>query len=220
MRRHPGCTIITLLLAVLVPLGAAAQPLSTADLAGEWFFSQVTAPTTTFTGPSIRSYRGTVLVDALGAASGTLVDDLAASFTVTGTLALAADGVLGGTLTLSGPDTRTLDVREGRMLADRHSIVGAATLTRASGAPTTSTGLFTLVRLTDQTFSRQADLVGDWHYHEINPSNTVLGGDADWSRGTVTFHTNGCSTAELVFSDGTVREALDTSDPPNLTSFG
>ena len=221
MRRHLGYTIITLLLVLLAPVAATAQPLSTADLAGDWFFSQVTSPTTAFTGASIRSYRGTVTFSALGAASGTLTDDLAASFTVSGTLTVSAQGLVDGTLTLAGPDPRTFDLRDGRMLADRHTMVGAATLARATGAPTTSTGLFTFVRLTDQTFARPEDLVGDWHYHEINPSNTVLnGGDADWSQGTVTFHTNGCSTAELVFSDGTVREELDTGDPPNLTSFG
>src|SRR5688500_120058 len=119
MRRHPVCTIITLLRAVtlllvlLAPLAAWAQPLATADLAGDWFFSQVTAPTTAFTGTSIRSYRGNLTFTALGAASGTLVDDLAASFTVTGTLTLDARGLLDGTLTLAGPDTRTFDVREG-----------------------------------------------------------------------------------------------------------
>jgi hypothetical protein len=217
MRRHLGFTIVTLLLVLLAPVVAAAQPLSTADLAGDWFFSQVTAPTTAFTGASIRSYRGTVAFTALGAATGTLTDDLAASFTVSGTLTLTAQGLLDGTLLLTGPDTRTLDVREGRLVADRHTMVGAGTLTRATGGPTTSTGLFTFVRLTDQLFERQADLVGDWHYHEINPSNTVLDGDADWSRGTVTFHPNGCSTAELVFSDETERESFDSS---NLTSFG
>ncbi len=217
MRRHLGFTIVTLLLALVAPVVVAAQPLSTADLAGDWFFSQVTSPATAFTGTGIRSYRGTVAVSPLGAASGTLTDDLAASFTVSGTLTLTAQGLLDGTLTLTGPDTRTLDVREGRLLADRHTMVGAGTVTRATGGPTTSTGLFTFVRLTDQLFERQADLVGDWHYHEINPSNTVLDGDADWSRGTVTFHTNGCSTASLVFSDGAAREEVD---PDNLTSFG
>ena len=45
----------------------------------------------------------------------------------------------------------------------------------------------------------------------------MLDGDADWSRGTVTFHSNGCSAASLVFSDGTTREVFD---PGNLTSFG
>src|SRR5688500_10433651 len=166
MRRHPVCTIITLLRAVtlllvlLAPLAAWAQPLATADLAGDWFFSQVTAPTTAFTDTSIRSYRGNLTFTALGAASGTLVDDLAASFTVTGTLTLDARGLLDGTLTLAGPDTRTFDVREGRILFDRHTVVGVATVTRTSGAPAVSAGLFTFVRLTDQTFSRPDDLVG------------------------------------------------------------
>ena len=214
--RRTGCTVVVLLVLLLLPLAAHAQAISAADLAGDWFFSHVTSPTTAFTGGSIRSYRGTLTFTGLGAASGTLIDDLAATFTVSGTLTLTAQGLLDGTLTLSGVETRTFDVREGRILADRFTIVGVATVTRTA-APTTSTGLFTLARLTTQTFSRAGDLVADWHYHELNPSNTVLGGNADWSEGTVTFHTNGCSSADLVFSDGTIREQFD---PDNLTSFG
>jgi hypothetical protein len=218
MRRHPGWAIITLLLVVvLAPLLASAQPLSTADLAGDWFVSQVTAPTTAFTGASIRAYRGTLSFSVLGAASGTLTDDLAADFVVTGTLTVRSQGQVDGTLTLAGSDTRSFEIREARILTDRHTIVGAATVTHASGTPAVTAGLFTLVRLTDQTFSRFSDLVGDWHYHELDPSNTVLDGDADWSRGTTTFHENGCSTAQLFFSNGTVRESFDAD---NLTSFG
>ena len=52
----------------------------------------------------------------------------------------------------------------------------------------------------------------DWNYHELTPSNqgstTLLDGPA-WVNGVITFHGTdgnpGCSEADLVLSDGTVR---------------
>jgi hypothetical protein len=221
MRRHPGCTIVTLLLALVVPVAVFAQPLSTADLAGEWSVTYVSTPTTAFTAASVRGYQGPVTFTAAGAASGTLIADVFTAgeltFTVSGALALSGQGVATGTLTLAGLDGRFLAVNEARILANKHTIVGVATLQRPGGIQ--ETGLITLVRLvSDQTFTRAEDFVASWNYHELIPSNPGSNdGDADWTRGSVTFHPNGCSVAELFFADGTQREA---QDPGNLASFG
>jgi hypothetical protein len=218
MRRHLGCIVVAAVALLLRPLAGDAQPLSTADLADAWQVTYVATPTTPFTGLDLRAYKGTVTFNAAGAASGTIVADEftpgALAFTVTGSLALTGQGLVTGTLVLTGLDARSLEVAEARILVNRHTIVGAATLTRPGA---TDTGLITLVRLTDQFFERQADLVGDWNFHEITPSSNLNGGDADWTRGSITFHQNGCSSADLFLSDGTVREQRD---PADLTSFG
>ena len=160
MGRHPGCVVLALLFLLLLPLGAAAQPLSTADLADAWRVTYVAVPTGPFTASGIRAYKGDVAFDAAGVASGMVIADEftpgALTFTVTGSLALSAQGVATGTLTLTGTDARSLVVEEARILVNRHTIVGAATLHRPGA---TDTGLVTLVRLTGQTFSRAADLV-------------------------------------------------------------
>jgi hypothetical protein len=109
----------------------------------------------------------------------------ALTFTVTGSLALSAQGVATGTLTLTGSDARSLVVEEARILGNRHTIVGAVTLHRPGA---TDTGLVTLLRLTDQTFSRINDLAATWNYHEITPSNALKAGDAGWIQGKIDFH--------------------------------
>jgi len=220
-RRHLGSTILALLVPLLLPPAALAQTFSTAALADDWLVSYVATPTTGFTGESIRAYKGPLTFSATGVASGTLVADeftaTALTFNVTGSLTLSPQGVATGTLTLTGLDARSLVVREARILVNRHTIVGVATLTRPGA---TDTGLITLVRLTAQTFSRPADLVGDWNYHEVTPSNLLLnGGDAGWTRGTITFHPGGCSAADLFLSDGTPRAQRDPTDP-TLPTFG
>jgi hypothetical protein len=221
MRGHPVCTIVTLLLVLLAPFAASAQPLSTADLAGEWSVTYVSSPTTAFVTASVRGYQGTATFTAAGVATGQLIADVFTpaelTFTVSGSLAISGQGVATGTLTLTGLDTRSLTLREGRLLASKYTIVGAATLLRPTGIQ--ETGLITLVRRdADQTFSRPDDFVATWNYHELIPSNPGSNaGDADWSQGNVTFHPNGCSVAELFYADGTLREGVD---PGNLASFG
>ena len=212
--RYPGCVLLALLFLflLLLPLGVAAQPLSTADLADAWRLHYVAVPTGQFTASALRAYKGDVTFDTAGVASGTLIADEfspgALTFTVTGSLTLSAQGVATGTLTLTGTDARSLVVEEARILVNRGSILGAATLQRPGA---TDAGLVMLVRLTDQTFSRANDLVGFWNYHEVNPSSQLNAGDADWARGRIFFHGGGCSAAELFRADGTQRAAI--TDP-------
>lgn len=204
--------VLALVFLLLLPLGAAAQPLSTADLADTWRVTYLAVPTGPFTASSLRAYKGDVMFDAAGVASGTVVADEftpgALTFTVAGSLALSAQGIATGTLTLTGTDARSLVVEEARILVNRHTMIGAATLHRPGA---TDTGLVTLVRLTDQTFSRATDLVGFWNYHEVNPSNQLNAGEADWTRGRIFFHPGGCSAADLFFADGTRRAEI--TDP-------
>jgi hypothetical protein len=203
---------------LLLPLGVAAQPLSTGDLADTWRVTYLAVPTGAFTASALHTYKGDVTFDASGVASGTLiVDEFSAgelTFTVTGSLALSAQGIATGTLTLTGTDTRALVVEEARILVNRHTIVGAVTLHRPGG---TDTGLVTLLRLTEQTFSRINDLAATWNYHEITPSNALKLGDADWIQGKIDFHQDGCTVATLFFADGTIRAQPNPNDP---TSFG
>jgi hypothetical protein len=219
--RRTGCTVVGLLGILLLPLAAHAQSVSTADLAGDWSVTFVSTPTTAFTATGVRAYQGTVTFTAAGAASGQLIADVFTAgqltFTVSGSLVLSGQGVATGTLTLTGLDTRSLTVREARILANGHTIVGAATLQRPGGIR--ETGLITLVRLvSDQAFTRLQDLVATWNYHELTPSNpNSNGGDADWTRGKILFHPGGCSAAELVFANGTVREPLGD---PTAATFG
>jgi len=217
MGRHPGCVVLALLFVLLLPLGAAAQPLSTADLADTWRVTYLAVPTGPFTASALHTYKGDVAFDASGVASGTLITDEfsagALTFTVTGSLALSAQGVATGTLTLTGTDARSLVVEEARILVNRHTIVGAATLHRPGA---TDSGLVTLVRLTDQTFTRANDLVGFWNFHEVNPSSQLNGGNADWTRDKIFFHPGGCSAAELFRADGSVRAQIED---PALPTF-
>jgi hypothetical protein len=210
---------------------AHAQSISTADLAGTWSVFQLATPSTTFTGAAVRSYSGTLTFNVAGTVTaGTLTDDQAAGFTVSGALAVTAAGVVDGTLTLDDglatPDLM-LDVREARLLLSKHTIVGASTIL---GSP----GLFTLVKLeAAPIFTLSDNLAGDWNYHELTPSNNIVPappaevpsvtppapGDATWVRGSITFHdvpNAFCTEADLVLADGTVR-AQRGAGP---TSFG
>jgi hypothetical protein len=213
-----GLALALLGLAAAIP--AHAQAFSTADLEGTWRLYQVATPTGAGGAGSIRSYSGQVTFDgAATVTAGSLTDDLGTVYTVTGTLALTAAGLLQGTLDLDPPGA--LVVHEARLLASEFTLVGAATILD-------QVGLFTLVKLdATQTFTLQDDVANDgdgtgtYAYHELTPSDAELTaavpGDANWSSGSITFHgDSGCTEADLVRADGTVR-AVRTADP---TSFG
>lgn len=223
-RRFP-ILFVVLALSFVVALAAAAParaqgPISAADLTGTWAVTQIATPATAFTPAAVRSFSGTVTLAAGVATGGSLTDDLGAAFTVTGgTLTVTSGGVVGGTLTLAGG---TLEVAEARLLLSRHAIVGVSTILA-------NPGFFTMVRREPgQPFTIPADLAADWHYHELTPSNAVpplppaAAGDATWVKGTITFHQlpdapNGCSEADLLLADGTVRAQRIAG---NLQTFG
>ncbi len=196
---------------------AQAQTLSTADLAGTWSVFQLATPATNVTGAAVRSYNGTLTFDEAGlVTAGILTDDLFIVYDVAGTFTLSATGLLDGAVTLDDGVNApgALDVREARILLNKHTIVGASTV---FGNP----GLFTFVKLAaGQTFGLNDDLAGDWTYHEITPSNLLTPntpGDATWVKGDITFHElNGCTEADLALADGTPR-AQRNGDPQ---SFG
>jgi hypothetical protein len=78
--------VVCALLALAASSPAHGQSLSTADLAGTWSLFQLAAPSSTFTGADVRSYSGTLTFDATGTVTtGTLTDDQATGFTVSGT---------------------------------------------------------------------------------------------------------------------------------------
>ena len=219
MRRHPGGVVLAVLVVIVLALAGRAQALSTADLADDWRVTFVASPTLAFSSTAVRTYEGDVTFSAAGVASGTLtLGDLApgsVAFTVSGSAALSAQGLVTGSLNLSGTDFRSLVIPEARLLGNRHTIVGVATLNRGMGVR--DTGFITLVRLTGQTFSRTGDLAATWNYHEITPSNKLKLGDADWIQGKIDFHQDGCTVATLFFADGTIRAQPNPNDP---TSFG
>ena len=219
MRRHPGGVVLAVLVVLVLALAGHAEALSTADLADDWRVSFVASPTFAFSSTAVRTYQGDVTFSAAGVASGTLTLGALApgtvAFTVSGSAALSAQGLVTGSLTLTGSDTRSLVIPEARLLGNQHTIVGVATLNRGMGLR--DTGFITLVRLTDQTFSRTGDLAATWNYHEITPSNALKAGDADWIQGKIDFHGDGCTVATLFFSDGTIRAQ---PVPGNPTSFG
>lgn len=218
MRRHLGGVVPAVLMVVVLVLAGHAEALSTADLADDWRVTFVASPTLAFGTTAVRTYQGDVTFSAAGVASGTLtLGDLApgtVDFTVVGSAALSAQGLVTGSLTLTGPDTRSLVIPEARLLGNRHTIVGVATLNRGG---VRDTGFITLVRLTDQIFSRTGDLAATWNYHEITPSNVLKAGDADWTQGKIDFHGDGCTVATLFFADGSIRAQ---PVPGNPTSFG
>jgi hypothetical protein len=218
MRRHPGGVVLAVLVVLVLALAGHAEALSTADLADDWRVSFVASPTFAFSSTAVHTYQGDVTFSAAGVASGTLTLDALApgtvAFTVSGSAALSAQGLVTGSLTLTGSDTRSLVIPEARLLGNRHTIVGVATLNRGG---LRDTGFITLVRLTEQTFSRTGDLAATWNYHEITPSNALKAGDADWIQGKIDFHGDGCTVATLFFSDGSIRAQPVPSNP---TSFG
>ena len=203
---------------------ALAQSFSTADLAATWRVNQVSTPTTSITGGSVRSYSGVFIFDPAGAVTGVLTDDLTNDYTVTGTLTLSPAGVVTGTLDLNDGlgGGGSLVVREARILVNKYTIVGAATVLG-------DVGLFTFVKLDPgQTFELDPDLAGDWYYHEVTPVTDFTGStpaqridnEARWSTGSITFHDTAsgnpfCTEADLTFAGGTVR-----SQRTGPTSFG
>jgi hypothetical protein len=203
---------VVALLALLLAPPAQAQTFSAADLEGTWEVFQLATPRGTLTGADVRTYRGQVTFDATGVVTGAspVGDNIGGAYLASGNFSVSAGGVVGGSLILTSTDpggvSGVLTVREARLLANRHTIVGAATVFD-------QVGLFTLAKREDgQTFGL-ADIGGvdsaDWNYHELTPSNvgsTAFANGAAWVNGSITFHgSNGCSEADLVLADGTIR---------------
>jgi hypothetical protein len=166
---------------------------------------QLATPAANVSTVTTRSYAGTLTFDTTGAVTGgDLTERRGVLYTVSGSLALGPDGVVAGALGLD-PGTSgapgTLQVAEARMLANKHTIVGAATVLG-------DVGLFTLVKLeADQSFAR-ADVAGDWNYHEVTTITPAVADEATWSSGTITFHLeDGCTDAALVFPGNVTRTA-------------
>ena len=225
-----GVAIAMALLALILATPAQAQTFSNADLEGVWNVFQLTAPTGALTGPDVSSYSGQVEFDANGlvvSASSAIAKNEGATppaYLVSGNFSVSVGGVVTGTLILvnaspPGPNT-TLEVREARMLTNRFTIVGASKLAG-------QVGLFTFAKQPDgQTFS-VADIGGDstrdWNFHELTPANsgTTSSDGAAWVNGLITFHGTdsnpGCSVADLVLSDGTIR--AQRTDGDGITSF-
>ena len=216
-----GIAAIMALLALTLASPAQAQTFSNANLEGTWEVFQLATPRTTVSGDQIRTYRGQVTFDANGVLVGInpIADNDpdpvngANAFLATGNFSVSGGGVVTGTLNLTNTDPGraggTLAVREARLLTNRHTIVGASTVT--VGTP--AVGLFTFAKREDgQTFGT-ADIGGsttaDWNYHELTPSNSgnqAVTDGAAWVNGLITFHgDSGCSEADLVLADGTVR---------------
>jgi hypothetical protein len=232
-RMHRLGFVLVALVSVAVGLAVAAPAraasVSTADLEGTWSLFQIGTPKTSVSAADVRTFSSAcptctpIAFDATGAVTaGVVTDDLGTFYNVSGSLALSPAGLLSGTLTLDDTVNAPgmLIVREGRILVNKHTIVGAAEVFG-------DVGLFTFVKLeagAAGSFTLATDLAGDWNYHEITPSNNIprttpgaAQGDASYTRGTITFHgDSGCTEADLVLADGTVR-ATRTADP---TSFG
>jgi hypothetical protein len=190
-------------LAVVGP--AQAQTFATADLAGTWSVFQLATPTGAVTTATTKSYEGTLEFNAAGAVTGgTLTERRGVLYTVTGGLALGPDGVVAGALGLDpggGGDAGTLQVAEARMLANKHTIVGAATVLG-------DVGLLTLTKIEEAQAFGRADVAGDWNYHEVTTITAAVADEATWSNGTITFHLeDGCTDASLVFPGGVTRTA-------------
>ena len=225
-QRRAGFAVVALLLAALGPSLAApahAQSFSTTDLAGTWAFVQLATPAGAFGNTSVRSYSGQVTFDGNGVGSPggdpfNLIDDQSQTYTITsGSLTLGADGQAQGAFAFNAdPDLTDFVVSGARMLTDKHTIVGIATIRG-------QIGLFNLVKLEpSQSFTLPDDLAADWHYTELTPSNDLartapgsVAGDAAWVTGSIRFHPdNGCTDAALTLADGTVRaEATDPLNP-------
>ena len=140
-----------------------------------------------------------------------------------GHVTVSTAGLVTGTLMLDPGfgSTGTMVIREARILVNKHTIVGAATLLG-------QVGLFTFVKLEDQTFTLDDDLAGDWNYHEVTPVTDFDNGvpasridnEATWSTGSITFHDTAsgnpsCTEADLTFAGGKVRSVRT-----GPTSFG
>jgi hypothetical protein len=207
--------------------GAAdAQTFSNADLAGVWGVYQLATPGSALTsGDDIRTYTGQVEFDANGIVNGdssVVTDNLGHAYIVSGNFSVSTSAIVTGRLTLTGLGTPsgTLEVQEARLLVNRHTIIGVS---KVLG---TTIGLFTFAKQDDgQTFG-VADIGGsstlDWNYHELTPSNNLdPNAGAAWVKGVITFHGTdsnpGCSVADLVLPDGTIRASRTDGD--GITSF-
>ena len=213
------------------PAVAAAQPFLPSDLQGTWEIFQLATPPGAFDGASIGAYRGQVTFDEAGVVSdsGVLTENQSGNtylIPAGGNVSISTAGVVTGSLPLSqisgtGPSSGALALREARLLDNRHTILGAAGLFG-------QVGLFTFAkREPDQTFGL-ADIGGvaagdpavsaDWSYHELTPSNDLSAAadsadGAAWVTGVITFHgSDGCSQADLVLSDGTIRAQSTDGD--------
>jgi len=230
-----GIAVVMALLALTLASPAQAQTFSNANLEGTWEVFQLATPRIGVSGDLIRTYRGEVTFDATGLAVGiNPISDNNASpntFLATGNFSVSVGGVVSGSLTLTNSDptpgmqSGTLVVREARLLVNRHTIIGAATVAVPAGSP--QVGLFTFSKREDgQTFTVAdlgADTGRDWNYHELTPSNAFVNSpdeSAAWVNGSITFHGTdsnpGCTEADLALSDGTVL-AQRTGNP---TAFG
>ena len=220
--------IVLALLALTPASPSHAQTFSSANLEGVWDVFQISTPRGPLSGGDIKTHTGQVEFDANGVVvgDGSIIvseQDPDAVYLVSGNFSVSAGAVVTGRLTLvnlAGPGG-VLVVREARLLATRHTIVGASDLFN-------QTGLFTFAkRVEGQTFGI-ADIGGtdtlDWNYHELTPSNarTAVVEGAAWVNGVITFHGDainpGCSVADLVLSDGTIRARRTDGD--GITSFG
>jgi hypothetical protein len=214
-RRHVPTWLALAMVVLAVTVPGHAESFSTADLAGTWRVFQLATPPVNVNASAIRSYRGTAVFDATGAIAdvSSIANDQQVAYMLTGNLSISDVGIVTGTLTLNaaltGAAAGSFAVREARMLATKHTIVGAATVRG-------QVGLFTFVKLEPtQKFTIDGDLAGGWGYHEINPAMAFLGRSPTWTTGSIIFHGSGspfpgagCSEADLTFADGTRRASL------------
>jgi hypothetical protein len=214
-----------------LPSVAAAQAFLPSDLQGTWEIFQLATPPGSFNGSSIGAYRGEVTFDEAGVVSDTsfLTENQSGNtylIPIGANVSISTTGVVTGSLPLSkisgtGPSSGAIALREARLLDNRHTILGAAGLFG-------QVGLFTFAkREPDQTFGL-ADIGGNasvdpaisanWSYHELTPSNDLSAAadsadGAAWVTGVITFHgIDGCSQADLVLSDGTIRARSTDGD--------
>ena len=213
------------------PSVAAAQAFLPGDLQGTWEIFQLATPPGAFNASSIGAYRGQVTFDEAGVVSDSSVLTESQSgngyfILIVGNVSISTAGVVTGSLPLSqisgtGPSNGAIALREARLLDNRHTILGAAALFG-------QVGLFTFTkREPDQTFgladiggntSVNPDMTASWSYHELTPSNDLSAAAASadgaaWVTGVITFHgIDGCSQADLVLSDGTIRAQSTDGD--------
>ena len=220
MGRHPGCVVLALLFVLLLPLGVAAQPLSTADLADTWRVTYLAVPTGPFTASALRAYKGDVTFDASGVASGTLITD---EFSrrrahVHGHRQPRAvrpgrrhrdPHAHGLRRALAGGRGSAHARQPAHDRRRRHAATGRGppipASSRSCGSPIRpSPGSTTWPRHGTTTRSRRA--------------TRLEGGDAELDRrARSTSTSDGCTVATLFFADGTIRAQRNPNDP---TSFG
>lgn len=213
------------------PSAATAQAFLPSDLQGTWEIFQLATPPGAFDGSSIGAYRGQVTFDEAGVVSDTsvLTENQSGNtylILIGGNVSISTAGVVTGSLPLSqiagtGPSSGAIALREARLLDNRHTILGAAGLfgqvglfTFAKREPTQTFGLADIGGNT----SVDPDVTANWSYHELTPSNDLSAAadsadGAAWVTGVITFHgVDGCSQADLVLSDGTIRAQSTDGD--------